>query len=241
MDWSLYAGLSIIVLGAISGAISLWASRADKKNSDLQIQGLSDSLFAMSNQNRTLTSEVEKSNLELQTLNSKLDPFIEFAKSKYPDKTTEEGLNALQKDINKLRTDVDETKAKTIPKISNFKQLYKNKIVTECRDANKQNVIEAKSFGVDQLYESSLELLYSTELQRNEILWCITKNDIVAGTVKFSEAGLFSYERHKMEDNGDCGFLIHKPGNGIYTFTIYSLTPITKNVEINWFSANRKL
>ena len=240
MDWSLYAGLSIIILGAISGAISLWASRADKKSSDLQIQGLSDSLFAMSNQNRTLTSEVEKSNLELQTLNSKLDPFIEFAKSKYPDKTTEEGLNALQKDIQKLRTDVDEAKAKSVPKVSNFKQLYKNKIVTECRDANSQIAIDAKSFGVSQLFASSFELLYSTELQRNEILWAIPKKDIVAGTVAFSEAGVFVYERLKLEDNGDCGFLIHKPGNGKYTFSIYSLTPIDKNVEINWFNVNRK-
>lgn len=241
MDWSLYAGLAVIVLGAISGAISLWASRADKQDSDFQIKGLTDSLSVMSNQNRTLTTEVEKSNQELKNLNLKLDPFVELAKDRYPSKTTDEALNSLKNDIEKLKTDVEETKAKTIPKIINFKQLYKNKPVTECRDANNQNVVTAKSFGVDQLYATSVELVYSTELQRNEILWCISKKDVVAGTVEFAEAGVFSYQRLKMEDNGDCGFLINKPGNGKYTFTIYALSPTgNQNIEINWFNVNRK-
>ena len=148
MDWSLYAGISIIVLGAISGAISLLASRADQKKSEIQIQGLRDSLSSMSSQNKTLLIEVEKSHQELQNLSVKIDPFIELAKNKYPDKSTEEGLTTLQKDFQKLKTDVNETKAKTIPKISNFKQLYKNKIVTECRDAQLAQGIEKFGVGI---------------------------------------------------------------------------------------------
>ena len=94
----------------------------------------------------------------IRELSGKLDPFIELAKSKHPGKNDDEALRLLKNELNKVSHEVEKTKEKYIPKISDFKVTSNNIPTKAYKDANKGGEFNATDLGVDMLYKSSMEL-----------------------------------------------------------------------------------
>jgi predicted nucleic acid-binding Zn-ribbon protein len=126
MDWSLIGGIATIFFGAVAGTITLIGSRSDKTKSDRQLNTLQQSLDSLNSVNHDLDSMLQRANRQIdgQTsninlLNKNLEPFIEMATRKYPDKDVQDALKSFKEDIEKfnkrvaeISIEVDQTKSK---------------------------------------------------------------------------------------------------------------------------------
>lgn len=175
----------------------------------------------------------------IRELSNKLDPFLELAKSKHPGKSDSEALKLLRDELTKVSKEVERTKEKYIPKVSNFKVTSNNVPTKVYMDANRTGEFDATDLGVDVLYKSAMEVTYSTELKRTDVTFEVTSDDVVAGYVELLSGGTLMYIRAEFTDNGNCAFHIYNPDNGRYSFTFYTRKPIA-NAKLNWFDDSVK-
>jgi hypothetical protein len=241
-------------LTIVGGIITLVATYYHNRNSSAKTDRIESGISAANTKADQLLIEnkglqVDLSNartsLEVQEghireLSGKLDPFIELAKSKHPGKNDAEALDLLKKELNKVSNEVEKTKDKYIPKVSDFKITSNNTPSKVYMDANKTGEFDATNLGVDVLYKSAIEVNYSTQLKRTDVTFEVTSDDVVAGYVELLSGGILMYIRGQFTDNGNCAFHIYNPDNGRYRFTFYTKKPIT-NVKLNWFDDSVKL
>lgn len=241
----------IFIGGALTmagGIITLMASYYHNRNSSAKTDRMESGIKAANSkvdqlliENKGLLADLSNTQISLEVqeghireLSSKIDPFIELAKSKHPGKSDEDALKLLRDELNKVSQEVERTKEKYIPKVSDLEVTSNNIPTNIFMDANKTGEFEAVSLGLDVLYKSSMEVNYSTELKRTDVTFEVTSNDVVAGYVELLSGGTLMYIRAKFNDNDNCAFHIYNPDNGRYRFTFYTRKPIV-SAKLNWF------